>query len=115
MSEKISFCGLICSECPAFIAKRTNNDELRKKAVKEWSSEEFPLKIEDINCDGCIDGEELFKGCMICEVRKCGLEKEVINCAYCGEYPCGTLENLWNMLGISEAREVLDNIRKAQH
>lgn len=114
MSEKIvAFCGLICSECPAFIAKRTNDNELRKKAVKEWSSEDFPLKIEDINCDGCISEGELFKHCMMCDVRKCGTGKGVVNCAYCVEYPCENLEGLWGFLQIPQAKEVLDEIRKA--
>jgi len=114
MPEKIvAFCGLICSECSAFIAKRTNDNELREKTVEDWSSEEFPLEIEDINCDGCTDEGEPFKYCMRCEVRKCGLEKGVLNCAYCVEYPCDNLKELWNFLQAPEAREALDEIRKS--
>jgi hypothetical protein len=116
MSEErmVAFCGLVCNECPAFIAKRTDDDELRRKAVKEWSSDDFPLTKEDINCDGCINGEELFKYCTMCEVRKCGLERGVNNCAYCDEYPCKNLEGLWEFLQDTEAKEVLDKIRKAR-
>ncbi|MCK4247913.1 MAG: DUF3795 domain-containing protein [Thermoplasmatales archaeon] len=111
--EKIvAFCGLLCNECPAFIAKRTNDDEARKKAVDAWSSEDFPLKIGDINCDGCIGGKELFKHCTMCDVRKCGLEKGIKNCAYCAEYPCKKLEELWGFLQSSQARDMLNEIRK---
>lgn len=110
--KMIAFCGLICSECPAFIAKQTNDDELRKKTVDEWSSEEFPLKPEDINCNGCISGGEVFKHCTMCEVRKCATKKGVKTCAHCVEYPCDILEGLWGVFQISQAKEVLDEIKK---
>lgn len=114
MSERIvAFCGLICNECPAFISKQTNDDELRKKTVGEWSSGDFPLEPKDINCDGCITEGEVFKHCTVCEVRTCGLEKGVQNCGYCTEYPCENLEKLWNFLQAPETKEVLDGIRKA--
>ena len=114
MSEEkiVAFCGLLCNECPAYIAKQTNDKELRKKTAERWTSDDFPLKPEDINCDGCIDGKELFKHCTMCEVRKCGLEKGVKNCAYCAEYPCKKLEGLWGLLQAPEAKEILDEIRK---
>lgn len=111
MSDKIiAFCGIICSECPAFVAKRTNDDELRKKTAEEWSTEEWPLNPDDINCDGCTTKGELAAFCTMCEVRTCGTEKGVINCAYCTEYPCKTLEMPWSQS--PQAKEVLDNIRK---
>ena len=113
MSEKIvAYCGLTCSECPAYIARKTNDNEMRKKAVDAWSSDDFPLTIEEINCEGCISEGELFKHCFVCEVRKCGTEKEVANCAYCTEYPCEKLEGLWNFLQTPQARETLDGIKK---
>jgi hypothetical protein len=34
MSEMISFCGLLCNECPAYIATQTNDDRLREKVAK---------------------------------------------------------------------------------
>jgi predicted nucleic acid binding AN1-type Zn finger protein len=108
----IAFCGLICDECPAFTAKRTDNNELRKKTAEEWSSPEWTVEAHEINCDGCISEDELFKHCTICKVRTCGSEKGVTNCAYCTDYPCGLLEELWNMLQSPEAKERLDTIRK---
>lgn len=113
MSEKlIAFCGLVCTECPAYLAKRTNDDEIRKRTVNEWSSDDFPLEIGEINCDGCISEGELFKHCTMCQVRACGSEKGVLNCAYCADYPCDKLEGLWGFLQAPEAREILDKIRK---
>lgn len=112
--EKIvAFCGIICNECPAFIAKQTDDDELRKQTAEKWSTEEWPLEIDDINCDGCTAGGELITFCAMCDVWKCGTEKGVINCAYCTEYPCEKLEMPWSQT--PDAKEVLDEIRKAQN
>lgn len=109
--KMIAYCGIICSECPAFVAKKTNDNELRKKTAEEWSSEEFPLKPEDLNCDGCTSEGELASFCTMCEVYKCGSEKGVANCAYCVEYPCEKLEMPWGMS--PKAKEVLDEIKQA--
>lgn len=110
--ELIAFCGINCIECPAYIAKRTDDMELRKKTAKEWSGPEFKVEPEDISCDGCIilDGE-LFSHCSICKVRLCGLEKGVQNCAHCNEYSCEKLEGLWEMFKLTEPKEMLESIR----
>jgi len=68
------------------------DDELRKKTAERWSSKDFPIKPEDINCDGCIS-ETVIPFCEECNVRKCGLEKGVKNCAYCTEYPVKNLRS----------------------
>ena len=110
--ELIAFCGINCIECPAYIAKRTENIELREKTAKEWSSPDFSVEPHEINCDGCITiDQELFTFCNSCKVRICGLEKGVQNCAHCNEYACKKLEGLWDMFKMTEPREILDNIK----
>jgi len=110
--EMIAFCGINCIVCPAYTAKQTDDMELRKKTAKEWSGPEVPIKPEEINCDGCLElDKELFKYCNSCQVRICGLEKDVENCAYCEEYTCEKLEGLWKMFNLTEPKEVLDGIR----
>ena len=43
------------SPCPAFIARKTNNQALRVKTAAEWSKVfNVALKPEDINCVGCL-------------------------------------------------------------
>ncbi len=112
MSERmIAFCGLMCDECPAFIAKKTDDDQLRRKTAGEWSTPEWPLSPKDINCDGCTSSGEVTPFCTVCEVRRCGLERKISNCAYCVDYPCEKLKMPWSIT--SSAKEVLDNIRKA--
>jgi hypothetical protein len=111
--KMIAFCGIVCDDCRALIATQTNDTELKKEVAKAWSTEKDTLKLEDIDCDGCLTtGQTLFKFCRTCEVRRCGYEKGVENCAYCGEFPCPTLTGFWQRFGITEAREILEGIRK---
>jgi hypothetical protein len=49
----ISFCGLTCTECPAFLATQKDDDQERDKVAKLWSKEyHSDIKPEDINCAG---------------------------------------------------------------
>ncbi|MGB8657867.1 MAG: DUF3795 domain-containing protein [Candidatus Zixiibacteriota bacterium] len=114
MEKLISICGLICSECPAFIATQKNDDEERRKVAETWSKDyKADLKPEDINCMGCIvDTEKLFNYCKVCEIRKCGKEEKVKNCAYCDEYACAKLTDFFKTA--SQAKTNLDEVRKKQ-
>ena len=110
--DLISFCGINCSTCPAYTAKRIDDWNLREKTAKEWSSPEYPVKPEEINCDGCIARDkQLISFCNSCQVRQCGLEKDVQNCAHCEDYVCDKLEELWTMFKTNEAKENLVKIR----
>lgn len=110
--KMIAFCGIVCTDCPAYIATLNNDDELREETAKKWSSDEYPIKKEDINCDGCpVVGKRVMDFILSCKVRKCGLEKGVENCAYCDEYHCEKLEKQWEHLNLPEAKKLLDEIR----
>jgi hypothetical protein len=98
----ISFCGMDCNACPAYIATKANDVTKLADVAKGWSSEEFPLGPDDVLCDGC-HAERVAKFAPECATRQCGLEKGVENCAQCGEYVCEKLEKQWGMLG-EEAR-----------
>ena len=113
MQEIIAYCGLVCTGCPAFIATQKNDNAERQKVVAKWSSEDNPMTIEDINCDGCLAvGKRLIKFCNECEVRACGIEKKVENCAHCDDFACDKLEKLWGMLSSKDAKGRLEEIRK---
>ena len=112
MSENYAYCGLNCSNCPAFIAKKTDDQELREKTAKEWSSSSYPIAAEQINCTGCHAIEDLFIHCSQCGVRNCALENGVSTCANCTEYPCSDkLEALWNQLDVPQAKKNLESLR----
>lgn len=111
MDKMIAYCGLECSKCPASIARKENNDELRKKTAEEWSKQfNAEMKPEDINCDGCITDGEHINYCNICEIRKCGIEKKVQNCAYCDDYICEKLEKWFK--NVPDAKTTLEEIRR---
>ena len=114
MNQIIGYCGILCSKCPAYIAKQENNDELRKKTAEEWSKQfQHEFKPEDVNCDGCIATDGVHIGyCSMCEIRKCGQEKKVINCAYCDEYGCEKLEKFLSQ--VPDAKKKLEEIRASK-
>jgi hypothetical protein len=112
MSRIIGFCGLLCDECPAFIATQNDDDTQRGKIAKQWTKEyKHEFKKEDINCDGCPNTEGRHVGyCNMCEVRACAIEKNIKNCAYCSDYGCETLGAFLDM--VPQAKERLEKIRK---
>ena len=92
--EMIAYCGLVCSHCPTFIATQNDDDEARKKTVALYA-EKFGLhlKVEDINCDGCLSaGGKLIGYCQECGIRKCCMSKGLAHCAACMEQPCDNLK-----------------------
>jgi hypothetical protein len=111
MNDLIAFCGLDCSECGALIATREDDDEKRKEVAAQWSAEfKADIKPGDINCLGC--GSKvgpLFSHCRVCEIRACGHEKAVLNCAYCQDYACDKLSTF--LEHVPEAKVRLDQIR----
>lgn len=93
MSKMIAYCGLVCSDCPTFLATQNNDDVARQKTAALYA-EKFGLDLEpeDINCDGCITDSEILIGyCQTCEIRKCCREKDLENCAHCNDRPCEKL------------------------
>ena len=113
MTEIIGFCGIKCNECKGYIATKNNDDILRKEIAEEWSKQfGSDIKPEDVNCDGCISVDGRHIGyCNICEIRKCGLENKVKNCAYCDEYTCEKLDNFHKMA--TDAKKNLEEIKKS--
>jgi len=109
----IAFCGIVCTDCRAFIATQTNDSKLKKEVARAWSTKKEALKPGDINCDGCLSaGQRLFKFCEVCGVRLCGREKGVENCARCREFPCEKLTGLWRRFRLTEPKATLEGIRE---
>lgn len=111
MGKIIAFCGIDCSECKALIATRKNDNILRREIAEEWSKMfGHEIKPEEINCIGCltVDGPHI-NYCSFCEIRKCGIEKGVKNCAYCIDYKCEKLAKFHEQA--PEAKNRLEDIR----
>ncbi len=111
MEKMIAYCGIVCTECPAFLATQNDDDNERKRVAELWSKQfNSDIKPEDINCVGCLSKGTHFSYCNDCCIKKCAEEKGVINCAYCDNYPCERLNKFFKMA--TEAKNTLDEIRK---
>jgi hypothetical protein len=92
----LGFCGLDCGECKVYLATQQNNLEMRTAVAEEWSRlSSRHLKVEDINCVGCMvsDGPH-YGACALCEIRAYGLQNKVENCACCSDYACWKLAHI---------------------
>ena len=107
MDKIIAYCGLICTECPAYLAKQNDDNDLRIKTAEEWSKMYgADIKPENINCQGCTIEGIKFAHCLKCEIRACGIEKEVKNCGHCDDYPCSKIQEFFGF--VPDAKIVLD-------
>jgi hypothetical protein len=113
MPEKmIAFCGIVCTDCRVLRASQADDTQLKKKVARAWSTKKETLRPDDIECDGCLPtGQRLFKFCGACDVRRCGQERGLGNCAYCSEFPCEKLTGLWKHLRLTGLRATLQEIR----
>jgi hypothetical protein len=116
MEKIVAYCGIVCSECGAFLATKNNDNAKRKQVAEEWSKAYgHTMKPEDINCTGCTSGKGKKLGyCAVCEIRNCGSAKGIKNCAYCDSYPCGKLGAIFQRspeikTNLNEIRESLRN------
>lgn len=115
MEKMVAFCGIVCTNCQAFIATQENDDVKRREVADAWSKAfDREIKPEEINCDGCltIDGRHI-NYCSVCEIRKCGTEKEVENCAHCIDYKCERLDKFHEQA--PKAKKTLEEIRQQLH
>jgi hypothetical protein len=87
MKKNLSACGLKCYECPAYLAHKNNDNDLRKKTAVEWTELfHHKFKPEDINCVGCHQRDGVHIGqCHVCALRQCAFDKQMPNCGACPE------------------------------
>ncbi|MCX6255753.1 MAG: DUF3795 domain-containing protein [Bacteroidia bacterium] len=95
----IAYCGLACDSCPIHLATLetdiSNQAKMRVQIAEQLSKIYGTTPKPEIitDCDGCkINNGRLFTGCSDCEIRKCAIIKNMINCAYCSDYGCEKLE-----------------------
>ena len=114
MNKIIAYCGLVCTDCSAYIATQADDQTALEKVAAQWRKEyNVPsFTVESVICDGCLDGGRKCSHCADCEIRACGVERGVINCAHCADYVCAKLEGFFGFA--PDARVVLDQIRASQ-
>lgn len=111
MEEIVAYCGIVCTECPAYIATQNDDAQGLKRTAEKWSKQfQSEIKPEDIICDGCPPGHTRYcSHCAECEIRACAIGMGVLNCAYCDDYGCEKLTSFQQFA--PEAKAKLEEIR----
>ena len=113
MDKMIAYCGLVCTDCEAYIATQANDQAaLEKMAARAREEYNMPdATVESAMCDGCLgsDGRKIGY-CFQCEIRACGVARGVADCAHCPKYACEKLAEFFGMA--TNARAVLDQVRR---
>lgn len=95
-----AYCCLDCSQCDAYISTKNNDRALKSRIAAQWGK-----KPEDINCLGCKSEKALFN----CSAKKCAMERKVITCAHCKDFPiCDN--KIWN--NQPEVRKRAEEVRR---
>jgi hypothetical protein len=113
MDKIIAYCGIVCTDCPAYTATQADDRAALEEVAAQWR-EQFnapEITAESIVCDGCLASDGRLNGyCATCEIRACGVERSVVNCAHCSDYVCEKLAGFF--AHASEAQKTLDDIRQ---
>ncbi len=115
IEEKLlSYCGLVCSACEAYLATQDNDDAQRATVAAAWSKlYQGSFVPQDINCDGCtVENGRHFSHCQSCQIRACARERGVQSCAYCADYACQKLTDFFNLA--PGTKETLDALRASR-
>jgi len=114
MDRMVSFCGLVCTDCSAYIATQADDRAALEQVAAQWREEyNAPdITVESVICDGCVaDSEQHCGHWYDCEIRACGAGRGLANCAHCPEYVCERLEGFFGF--VPDARAVLDEIQRS--
>ena len=111
-------CGTFCGACPAYLAKHSEEEQIRQKRISPEPAEArkgIPPSdwMKGLRCDGCCSGGQLAGHCQSCHIRLHAIEKQKgARCTSCGELPCYRMMNLINTGGYRHRQEYLPNLKK---
>ncbi len=106
----ISYCGLDCSTCAAYIGTKSNDVALIERTAKEWTEAyHTPIAAKDVWCDGCTAQTSRHCGHWSeCNIRICAQEHRAANCGACPEYGCEKISAFIELVPV--VKPVLDKI-----
>ena len=113
-------CGTYCGACPAYIAKHSDEEQIKIRLQKRVSSGNVmgqkvipdPRWMDGILCDGCLSGGQIAFHCQRCAMKVCAANKQnVTRCSDCKELPCSRIMNMINT-GLLHRAEYLPNLEK---
>lgn len=110
--KMIAYCGLVCTDCSAYMATQANDPAAVRRVRDQWRSEYNSPNMtdDDVTCDGCLVEGLKCGHCAECDIRACGRERGVANCAHCADYAaCDKLERFFGF--VPDAKATLDQVR----
>ncbi len=107
----VASCGISCTNCPAYLATRSNDMEKLQEISERWSNEGQTYDASDIICDGCFS-DRLHTYCNECEVRACANQSGYRVCSLCPLYPCDRLKDVWNSITQVSIEEMKFNLEE---
>lgn len=115
----LAYCGLNCETCPIFLSTREQDKNRRlemRVLIAKLCSEHYGMYMqpeEITDCDGCRgDSGSLFSRCRNCMIRNCAERMNVESCAYCTNYACDYLLDLF--INDPDARRHLEEMRNTR-
>lgn len=82
----IGSCGIYCRACDHYFANTEEGKHLLENSA-------IAKRVTEHPCQGCkSEKEKICVFCVGCDVRLCSIEKGVLLCTECEEYPCNKLE-----------------------
>lgn len=117
MDRMIAYCGLICTECEGYLATQANDEEWKERLAARGREEygDPTITAAGVTCDGCLSFNGRLGGyCLKCEIRACGLERQVDNCGACPDYEsCAKIAGFIQM--VPAVKATLDAVRASKN
>ena len=102
MARMMSACGVLCSDCPAYLADVKGVAHQQRTAAAWNRIYGLNESAGSIACGGCLAPDDrVFHTCRACKARLCCQSKGFNTCAECPVEHCPDLENaqsLWDSL-----------------
>lgn len=100
MARMISACGVLCSDCPAYLGGAKGVAHQRNTLAAWRRIYGLNETVENITCGGCLGpDDQLFHTSRTCAARRCCRSKGFGTCAECSVKGCPDLEkaqSLWD-------------------
>lgn len=117
MNAIMSACGVLCSDCPAYLGKQkglAHQERTAEAWLRIYDRAEMP---ESISCGGCLSADsEVFYTSIRCQARRCCRSKDFSSCAQCSVECCPDLEkaqSVWD--GVPEIAKTLSSTDSVQY
>ena len=82
MGKMIAYCGLVCTDCQAYLATQADDRDALQRVADQWADGQ----IDKVMCDGCkATTGRIIAYCTQCAIRPCAIERGHDTCAACAE------------------------------